>query len=126
MASLLYGSGLRLLECCHLRVKDLDFASNQIIVRAAKGDKDRVTMLPAAIKADLARHLEQVHEQHGRDLQTRRRMGRASDRALPASTRTPAANGCGNGSSRRPGSTVTASPGSCAGTTFTSPCSSAS
>jgi integron integrase len=69
MASLLYGSGLRLLECCRLRVQDVDFASNQIIVRAAKGDKDRVTVLPTAIKPDLARHLEQVHEQHMRDLQ---------------------------------------------------------
>jgi integron integrase len=69
MASLLYGSGLRLLECCRLRVQDVDFASNQIIVRAAKGDKDRATVLPTAIKTDLARHLEQVHEQHTRDLQ---------------------------------------------------------
>lgn len=69
MASLLYGSGLRLLECCRLRVQDVDFASNQIVVRAAKGDKDRVTVLPAVITADLARHLERVREQHGRDVQ---------------------------------------------------------
>ena len=55
MASLLYGSGLRLLECCRLRVQDVDFGTNQIVVRGAKGDRDRVTMLPAAIKADLAR-----------------------------------------------------------------------
>lgn len=68
MASLLYGSGLRLLECCRLRVQDIDFASNQIIVRGAKGDKDRVTVLPAAIKPELARHLEQIHEQHRQDL----------------------------------------------------------
>jgi len=46
MASLLYGSGLRVLECCRLRVQDVDFAANQIVVRGAKGDKDRITMLP--------------------------------------------------------------------------------
>ena len=50
MAILLYGAGLRLLECARLRVKDVDFARNQITVRAGKGDKDRVTMLPAAVK----------------------------------------------------------------------------
>ena len=70
MASLLYGSGLRLLECCRLRVHDVDLAAHQIIVRAAKGDKDRVTMLPAVIKPDLARHLDRGRTQHQRDLQT--------------------------------------------------------
>ncbi len=69
MASLLSGSGLRRLECCRLRVQDVDFGTNQIVVRGAKGDKDRVTMLPAAIKADLAAHLDRVREQHQRDLQ---------------------------------------------------------
>jgi integron integrase len=69
MASLLYGSGLRLLECCHLRVQDLDFGANQIVVRGAKGDKDRLTVLPAVLKADLARHLVRVRELHQRDLQ---------------------------------------------------------
>ncbi len=49
MASLLYGSGLRLLECCRLRVKDLDFARTEILVRDGKGRKDRVTMLPRPI-----------------------------------------------------------------------------
>ena len=68
MAYLLYGAGLRLLECCRLRVQDVDFTANQIVVRNAKGQKDRVTMLPAAIKADLARHLEGVRAQHQRDL----------------------------------------------------------
>ena len=58
MAVLLYGAGLRLLECAQLRVKDLDFGANQIVVRAGKGGKDRVTMLPATARADLARHLE--------------------------------------------------------------------
>ena len=69
MAILLYGAGLRLLECAHLRVKDVDFAANQIVVRAGKGDRDRVTMLPGAVKADLARHLEFVKTQHETDLQ---------------------------------------------------------
>ena len=50
MAHLLYGAGLRLLECCRLRVQDVDFASNQIVVRTGKGDKDRVTIL-AVVKA---------------------------------------------------------------------------
>ena len=69
MASLLYGSGLRLLECCRLRIQDIDFARNQIVVRGGKGDKDRVTMLPMVVKADLARHLQTVRAQHERDLQ---------------------------------------------------------
>jgi integron integrase len=68
MAILLYGAGLRLLECARLRVKDVDFATNQIIVRAGKGDRDRVTMLPAAVKTDLVRHLEMVKSQHEADL----------------------------------------------------------
>src|SRR2546427_12978534 len=68
MAILLYGAGLRLLDCARLRVKDVDFAANQIIVRAGKGDRDRVSMLPAAVKNDLARHLEMVRRQHEADL----------------------------------------------------------
>ena len=69
MAFLLYGAGLRLLECCHLRVQDVDFGTNQIVVRSGKGDKDRVTMLPAVVKPHLARHLERVREQHRCDLE---------------------------------------------------------
>jgi integrase len=68
MATLFYGSGLRLLECCRLRVKDVDFGRNQIAVRRGKGDKDRVTMLPCAVRAALAEHLERAREQHLRDL----------------------------------------------------------
>ena len=68
MALLLYGAGLRLLECCHLRVKDIDFATNQIVVRDGKGRKDRVTMLPAAVKIALIAHLERAREQHQADL----------------------------------------------------------
>ena len=68
MACLLYGAGLRVLECCRLRVQDIDFATNQIVVRGGKGDKDRVTMLPGIAKADLSRHLDVVRTQHQRDL----------------------------------------------------------
>jgi integron integrase len=68
MAMLLYGAGLRLMECLQLRVKDVDFTSNQIVVRAGKGDKDRHTMLPTAVKEPLAKHLEIIKEQHRRDL----------------------------------------------------------
>jgi hypothetical protein len=67
MALLLYGAGLRLLECC-LRVKDVDFATNQIVIRHGKGGKDRVTMLPAAVKAALIAHLERARKQHQADL----------------------------------------------------------
>jgi integron integrase len=68
MATLLYGSGLRLLECCHLRVKDVDFGRNQITVRRGKGEKDRATMLPQAVKAELSAHIAWVRAQHERDL----------------------------------------------------------
>ena len=68
MALLLYGAGLRLLECCRLRVKGVDFATNQIVIRDGKGHKDRVTMLPAAVKAALTAHLQGSHEQHQADL----------------------------------------------------------
>lgn len=68
MAMLLYGAGLRLMECCRLRVKDIDFSKNQIVVRAGKGDKDRYTMLPAAAKDPLLRHLQAVKRRHEEDL----------------------------------------------------------
>ncbi len=68
MATLLYGSGLRLLECARLRIKDVDFGSNQITVRAGKGDKDRVTLLPDVVKDELAGHIECVRRQHQYDV----------------------------------------------------------
>jgi len=68
MAMLLYGAGLRLLECARLRVKDVDFAQNQITVRAGKGNKDRVTILAAAVKEPLSLHLRRVRDQHEKDL----------------------------------------------------------
>ena len=54
-----------------LRVQDVDFGTNQIVVRSGKDDKDRVTMLPAVVKPYLARHLERVREQHRCDLEAR-------------------------------------------------------
>jgi integron integrase len=66
---LLYGSGLRLLECLRLRVKDLDFAQHQITVRDGKGEKDRVTMLPVQVVAALQDHLRIVLRQHAEDLE---------------------------------------------------------
>ncbi|AHG92903.1 integron integrase (plasmid) [Gemmatirosa kalamazoonensis] len=67
VAMLLYGSGLRLLEALTLRVKDVDVASRSIVVRAGKGDKDRVTMLPDAACAPLVDHLDAVRSQHDAD-----------------------------------------------------------
>jgi integron integrase len=68
MARLLYGCGLRLLECCQLRVKDVHLARGQIVVRAGKGNKDRVVMLPRSVQADLERQLQGRHHLHQRDL----------------------------------------------------------
>ena len=68
MATLLYGSGLRVLECARLRVQDVDFALNQVVVRDGKGAKDRVTVLPAVAKEPLAQHLLRVKRLHDRDL----------------------------------------------------------
>jgi integron integrase len=69
MAQLLYGSGLRLMECVRLRVKDVDFAQHQIIVRDGKGEQDRVTMLPDTLVAPLNQHLFQVRQLHNQDLE---------------------------------------------------------
>jgi integron integrase len=68
MACLLYGAGLRVLECCRLRVQEVDFGTNLIVVRGGKGDKDRRTMLPTMVKSDLRRHLAGVRAQHEADI----------------------------------------------------------
>jgi integron integrase len=68
VAGLLYGSGLRLMECLTMRVKDLDFARSEIVIRDGKGCKDRVTMLPEAVKESLKRHLLSVRALHERDV----------------------------------------------------------
>jgi len=68
MAQLLYSSGLRLMECVRLRIKDVDFAQRQIVVRDGKGGKDRVTMLPERLVTPLQEHLRHVQLLHARDL----------------------------------------------------------
>ena len=64
---LLYGTGMRLLEGLRLRVKDIDFERNEILVREGKGDKDRHTVLPASLRAPLEEHLARVRELHDAD-----------------------------------------------------------
>lgn len=68
MAALIYGSGLRLLECCQLRVKDVDLERGEVLVRDGKGGRDRVTMLPSSLKMPFTRHLTAVKVQHQADL----------------------------------------------------------
>jgi integron integrase len=68
MTSLMYGAGLRLMECCRLRVKDVDLATREITVRQGKGAKDRRTVLPARLIPALAGHLERMRSQHEADL----------------------------------------------------------
>ena len=86
MASMLYGSGLRLSECLRLRVQDLDFDRGEITVRNGKGAKDRVTMLPESLKEPLKKHLVGVRVTHRRDLADgwgRVEMPSALDRKYP-------------------------------------------
>ena len=68
MAQLMYGSGLRLMECVRLRIQDLDFSADQLTVRSGKGNKDRLTMLPVEIQPELREHLKRVKLIHDRDL----------------------------------------------------------
>jgi len=68
MAKLTYGSGLRIMECIRLRVKDLDFEQNQVIVRNGKGQVDRITILPENLKPLLQSHLKRVKIIHEQDL----------------------------------------------------------
>ena len=68
VAQLLYGAGLRLSEALRIRVKDIDLHSRQIIVRAGKGDRDRITVLPAKAQNALRMHLEVIRGMHNRDL----------------------------------------------------------
>jgi integron integrase len=94
MASLLYGSGMRVMECCTLRVKDVDLTRGEIVIRSGKGQKDRVTMLPQRVVPALRVHLERVAAQHARDLAAgggyvalpdalRRKLGERASRSWP-------------------------------------------
>jgi integron integrase len=69
MASLMYGSGLRVMECIRLRIKDIEFSQRAIIIRDGKGDKDRVTMLPDPLTPHLTAQIEQARMMHQRDLE---------------------------------------------------------
>ena len=69
MAKLIYGSGMRLMECIRLRIQDVDFGQEKIFIRGGKGGKDRTTFLPRPIKEELALHIERVKELHHRDLE---------------------------------------------------------
>jgi len=68
MGMLIYGAGLHLMECLRLRVQDIDFSRNQILVRDGKGAKDRITMLPESERAGLQDHLKRVKKIHEKDL----------------------------------------------------------
>ena len=68
MGKLLYGAGLRLSECVNLRVKDINFEANQILVRDGKGFKDRVTMLPVMVKTELLEQVQRMKLVHQKDL----------------------------------------------------------
>ena len=90
VASLLYGSGLRLMEALTLRVKDLDFAYQRISIQDGKGHKDRVSMLPAALVAPLQRHLKCVKVIHDKDLKEgfgRVKLPKALNRKYPNADR---------------------------------------
>jgi len=87
MGQLMYGSGLRLLECLRLRVKDVDFERGEIVVREGKGNKDRVTVLPVAVHGRLRDQLDAVRLQHEKDLRAgfgRVHLPHALDRKLSA------------------------------------------
>ena len=118
VALLLYGAGLRLDEGLALRVKDVDLARGELLVRAGEGGKDRRTVLPDAAREPLAAHLAHVRDLHARDLGTGggrtplRTPWHASSRALPA-------NGHGSSPSRPPADTWTRRPGSASATTST-------
>ena len=86
VATLMYGAGLRLMECLRLRVKDIDFDRNEIQVRDGKGPKDRIVMLPGSLKAPLRDHLEKVKAVQKCDLADgwgRVQMPSALDRKYP-------------------------------------------
>jgi integron integrase len=68
MASLMYGAGLRLMECLRMRIQDVDFGRNEITIRDGKGAKDRMTMLPVSLKLPLQDHLQKVKKIHEKDV----------------------------------------------------------
>ncbi len=121
MAILLYGAGLRLMECCRLRVKDIDFSRNEIVVRSGKGNKDRYTMLPSAVRDSLVQHLRDVRAQHEADL--KRGLAGFHCRMLwTENIPAPVKNGAGNGFFRPPVISPIGSRANSAGIISTNPC----
>jgi site-specific recombinase XerD len=98
---LLYGTGMRLMECLRLRVKDIDFALTEVIIRDGKGQKDRVTLLPATVKERLQEHLKEVRRLHEKDLAEGFGSVFLPD-ALARKTRAPSGSGAGNMCFRHP------------------------
>jgi len=119
VAVLLYGSGMRLMECMRLRVKDVELESRQIVIRGGKGEKDRVTVLPGALWEVVGRQLDRVAELHAADLNKMQDTWNSRER-WGASTRTQAAVYPGSGCSQPRGSTGTQKRGSAAATICTS------
>lgn len=120
VCTLLYGSGLKLLEALRLRVKDLDFGRSEITVRQGKGQKDRLTMLPGDLLQALQDHLRRVRQQHDVDLKNG--LGQRRCRTPCAgSTQMPAASGAGSGYSPPLPTTSTEKRASGIGTTCTNP-----
>jgi integrase len=120
MASLMYGTGLRLLECASLRIKDVDFHRNEITVRDGKGLKDRVTLLPTKLRDPLRTHIARVQRIHLADL--RRARGSVTlPHALAKNSRGPNGSGHGSGCFRPVVSGASPRPAATTGTTFTSP-----
>ena len=120
MARLLYGCGLRLLECCRLRVKDVQLLRGQIVVRGGKGNKDRVVMLPRSVRADLERQLDWRRRLHERDLTrgvARVELPDALERKYPRAARRSA----GSSYSPRGNCRTVRGPGAGAGITSTRP-----
>jgi len=90
IVTLLYGGGLRLIECLRLRVKDLDWERHQLCVRQGKGRRDRFTTLPASARPAISAHMEKLHALHRRDLKAGYRgatLPDALDRKFPSASR---------------------------------------
>ena len=98
VATLLYGTGMRLLEALRLRVKDLEFGNNRILVRDTKGKRDRVVPFPAVVRAALPTWLSRVRRIHTDDLPKASEPS-SSPTPSPANTPAPSATGAGNSSS---------------------------
>jgi integrase len=120
IATLLYGGGLRLIECLRLRIKDVDWERHQLCVRQGKGRKDRFTTLPASLEPSLRHHIDGCRELHQRDIENGYH-GVALPDASTESSPEPLAPGPGSGSSPQGALLTTPVPASFAGTTSTNP-----